>query len=126
MTLRSICMSALVLSLLVACSQAPTPPTPEQVAAAEAARPADPQVASIYQRSCVSCHTAPASTAPLVGLAAAWEPRLKQGMPVLVQHAREGYKAMPAKGLCSDCSDADLQKLIEFMSAPVPANKEKA
>jgi len=121
--LRSLCMSALALSLLVACSQAPTP---EQVAAAEAARPADAQVASIYQRSCVSCHTAPASTAPLVGLVSAWEPRLKQGMPVLVQHAREGYKAMPAKGLCSDCSDADLQKLIEFMSAPVPANKEKA
>jgi len=124
--LRSLCMSTLVLSLICACSKAPTPPTAEQVAAAEAATPADPQVASIYQRSCISCHTAPASTAPLVGMAAAWEPRLKLGMATLVQHARDGYKAMPAKGLCSDCSDADLQKLIEFMSAPVPANKEKA
>ena len=124
--LRSICMSALALSLVCACGRATMQPTPEQVAAAEAARPADAQVAGIYQRSCISCHTAPASTAPLVGFTAAWEPRLKQGMPVLVQHAREGYKAMSAKGLCSDCSDADLQKLIEFMAAPVSGNKEKA
>ncbi len=124
--LRSICMSAFALSLICACSPTPPQPTPQQIAAAEAAQPADPQVASIYQRSCVSCHTAPASTAPLVGFAAAWELRLKQGMPVLVQHVREGYKAMPAKGLCSDCSDADLQKLIEFMAVPVPVRKEKA
>jgi cytochrome c5 len=47
-------------------------------------------------------------------------------MPTLVQHAKNGYKAMPPKGLCSDCSDLDLQKLIEFMAAPRPPMKDKA
>jgi len=61
-----------------------------------------------------------------VGLEAAWKPRLQQGMPTLVQHAKNGYKAMPPKGLCSDCSDLDLQKLIEFMAAPRPPMKDKA
>lgn len=112
--------------LTCACSQAPEQPSPAQISVAESARPADPELSKIYQRSCISCHTAPASTAPLVGFEAAWEPRLKQGMPTLVLHAKNGFKAMPPKGLCSDCGDLDLQKLIEFMAAPRLPMKDKA
>ena len=124
--LRTFGMNWLTLLFMCACSPTPEPPTPEQVSAAESARPTDPELSKIYQRSCISCHTVPASTAPLVGFEAAWKPRLQQGMPTLVQHAKNGYKAMPPKGLCSDCSDLDLQKLIEFMAAPRPPMKDKA
>ena len=124
--LKAISAISLAVWLTCACSPAPVQPTPEQISAAESARPADPELSKIYQRSCISCHTAPASTAPLVGLETAWEPRLKQGMPALVLHAKNGYKTMPPKGLCSDCSDLDLQKLIEFMAAPRSPMKGKA
>lgn len=124
--LKAISAISFTVWLACACSPAPVQPTSEQISAAESARPADPELSRIYQRSCVSCHTAPASTAPLVGFEAAWESRLKQGMPTLVQHAKNGYKAMPPKGLCSDCSDLDLQKLIEFMAAPRQPGKERA
>jgi cytochrome c5 len=41
---------------------------------------------------------------------------LQQGMPVLVGHVKGGFRNMPAKGLCNDCSDADYEALIQFMS----------
>jgi len=122
--LRNLIMAVYAATVLGACTPKPVTPSAEQIGVAERARPADPQLAAIYQRSCISCHTAISSTAPIVGFAPAWQPRLKQGMTVLVEHARDGYKAMPAKGFCSDCSDQDLQKLIEFMSTEIPASKE--
>jgi len=116
---KKVLMAAILTSLLSACQQQAAVPTSAQIALAEQARPDDPALSQIYQRSCISCHTSLSSTAPIVGFSPAWKPRLAQGMTVLVQHAREGYKAMPPKGFCSDCSDQDLQKLIEFMSSPV-------
>jgi cytochrome c5 len=116
---KPVVLTACMAVWLCACSQQAALPEPAQIAAAEKAMPGDPGLSRIYQRSCISCHSVSSSTAPLTGFAAAWKPRLQQGMPVLVQHAREGYKAMPAKGFCSDCSDQDLQKLIEFMSTPI-------
>ncbi|MBC3883911.1 c-type cytochrome [Undibacterium griseum] len=105
--------------LLCACQPQHVTPGPQQISAAEAARPADMALSQIYQRSCISCHVSPASTAPLVGFEADWAPRLAQGQEVLLQHARDGYKAMPPKGFCSGCSDQDLRRLIEFMSTPI-------
>ena len=34
----------------------------------------------------------------------AYRPRLEQGMEALVQHVTQGFKAMPPRGLCMDCS----------------------
>ncbi|HET8693886.1 MAG TPA: c-type cytochrome [Aquabacterium sp.] len=101
---------------LAACGN-DTPPEPGEpdVARAESLRPADPRLAEKYERACVTCH-ATRSAAPLTGFAPAWAPRLRQGMDTLVAHARDGFKGMPAKGLCSDCTDADLHDLIAFMS----------
>ncbi|MFZ6864385.1 c-type cytochrome [Undibacterium sp. Ji67W] len=124
--LRTLIMAACAATVLAACTPKPAIPTAGQISAAETALPAEPQIAKIYQRSCIGCHTAVSSTAPIVGFAPAWQPRLQQGMATLVQHAREGYKAMPAKGYCSDCSDQDLQKLIEFMSTTIPARKDNS
>lgn len=105
-----------LLAMLAACSsEQPAEPTEQDVARAEALRPTDARLAEQYERACLTCH-ATRSAAPLTGFAPAWKPRLAQGQDVLLTHARDGYKGMPAKGLCSDCTDTDLRGLIAFMS----------
>ncbi|MGE8191108.1 c-type cytochrome, partial [Pseudomonas sp. NPDC086278] len=46
----------------------------------------------------------------------AWTPRLAKGMETLVQHVTQGFKAMPPRGLCMDCSAEDYQAIIHWMS----------
>ena len=69
-----------------------------------------------YAQSCASCHNAGVMAAPKLGDNAAWAPRLKQGNAVLLAHVKNGYKMMPPKGLCNDCTDAEFKALIKFMS----------
>lgn len=78
---------------------------------AYAAGPADQ-----YAKSCGACHNTGAAGAPKKGDKAAWAPRLKQGDAVLLAHVKNGFKAMPPKGLCMDCTDADFKALIKYMS----------
>lgn len=93
-------------------------PTPAQIAFAEAAAPGDAELAAIYERSCKNCHAVINTTAPLTGHRAAWRPRLEaRGTAGLLASARNGMKAMPAMGLCADCSDAQFSALIDFMAA---------
>ena len=47
-----------------------------------------------------------------------WKPLLAKGEQVLVSHTKQGYKNMPARGLCDSCTDEDYAALIRFMSAP--------
>jgi cytochrome c5 len=98
---------------LSGCSPAAPPITP-----AESARltPADDRLASLYETSCKTCHAIAGSGAPLAGDGAAWKPRLAQGMPTLVDHTVQGFKAMPAGGQCARCSPDDYRALISFMS----------
>lgn len=70
----------------------------------------------LYNQSCVTCHGAAVLGAPKTGDKAAWSARMKKGMPTLVKNVRNGYKNMPAGGLCTTCSDADLANLIELMA----------
>lgn len=70
----------------------------------------------LYNQSCVTCHGAAVLGAPKTGDKAAWNARMKKGMPALVKSVKEGYKNMPAKGLCSNCTDAELASLIELMA----------
>lgn len=97
--------------------RASVPPTDADVLAAERLRPARPELAVLYERSCLACHGV-RSAAPLTGHAPSWQARLQQGPDVLLAHTREGLRGMPAMGLCPDCSDAELQDLITFMSTP--------
>jgi hypothetical protein len=43
-------------------------------------QPASPQLAEIWQRACRNCHIVRDSGTPLASDAAAWKPRLAQGM----------------------------------------------
>lgn len=108
--------ASLLGALLAACTQHGTPPTAQEQARAQQMRPADPALASAYERSCMLCHAQADSGAPLTGAASAWAPRLRQGMDTLLARTENGFNAMPARGQCADCSAQDLRALIAFMA----------
>ena len=70
----------------------------------------------LYNRTCMACHASGAAGAPKTHDAAAWAPRLAKGMDVLVGSVKNGLNAMPPRGLCMDCTDAEYKALIEYMS----------
>ena len=69
----------------------------------------------IYNSNCMACHATGAAGAPKLGDVAAWAPRIAAGMGTLLANAIKGINAMPPKGLCMSCSDADLQAAIEYI-----------
>ena len=69
----------------------------------------------VYNKYCTACHTSGVMGAPKINNAADWEDRLAQGMDTVLQHAVEGYNAMPPKGTCSDCSEEEIQAAIDYM-----------
>lgn len=69
----------------------------------------------VYNTSCAACHGTGAAGAPKVGDAAAWAPRIAKGLDALLASATSGLNAMPPKGLCMTCSDAELRAAIEYM-----------
>ena len=69
----------------------------------------------VYNSNCVACHGTGAAGAPKLGDTAAWAPRIAAGMDSLLANATNGLKAMPPKGLCMTCSDAELQGAVEYM-----------
>ena len=83
---------------------------------AETAAAAEPMSAEqVYQSKCLGCHGTGVAGAPKLGDAAAWAPRIAQGMDTLMTNATNGLNAMPPKGLCMECSDADLNAVVQYM-----------
>lgn len=69
----------------------------------------------VYNTKCAVCHASGAAGAPKLGDAAAWAPRAAQGADALMAVAKSGKGAMPPKGLCMDCSDAELNSAVQYM-----------
>ena len=44
-----------------------------------------------------------------------WEPRVAQGEETLINHAIQGFNAMPARGTCADCSDDEIAATVKFL-----------
>ena len=87
-------------------------PKPAVVAAAGGG-PANPE--TTYNTYCTACHTSGAAGAPVLGNKEAWAPRVALGVDQLTQVVIKGLGAMPPRGMCSTCSDADLKAVVEFM-----------
>ncbi|MGI2261669.1 c-type cytochrome [Shewanella sp. GXUN23E] len=71
---------------------------------------------AVYNKACQVCHAMGVAGAPKAHDAAAWEPRLAQGLDTLVATVKAGKNAMPPGGMCTDCTDEDYKNAIEFMS----------
>lgn len=91
-------------------SAAKTEPTEVNLPTAE-------QAETLYNRSCISCHSSGIANAPKSHDLAAWQPRLEKGMSTLLENTKRGINAMPPMGMCTQCSDQDFEALIVYMSS---------
>jgi cytochrome c5 len=71
---------------------------------------------AVYSANCAACHTSGAAGAPKLGDAAGWSARIAQGYDVLVKHAVEGIRAMPARGGNPDLDDVEVARAVVYMA----------
>lgn len=72
----------------------------------------------VYNEACIACHGAGIGGAPVLGDAAAWEPRIAKGEETLGLHAIEGFTGvgyMPPKGGRMDLSDEEILDAVSYM-----------
>ena len=69
----------------------------------------------VYSAACQACHASGVAGAPVFGDTDAWGSRVDKGLETLVDHAINGFNAMPPKGGCSGCSDEEIQAAVEHM-----------
>jgi len=84
--------------------------------ASSAALAVDQDILDKYNNSCVNCHATGVSGAPITHNDQHWAPRLEKGLSRLLISVLFGLNAMPAGGLCFNCSDSDYIALIKYMS----------
>ena len=70
---------------------------------------------SVYNLGCAACHAAGLAGAPLFADLSQWGGRLEKGLEMLTNNAYSGYNAMPAKGLCMDCSREEIERSVQYM-----------
>lgn len=87
----------------------------QAAAAAPAAAGAPRSGEAVYNASCAGCHGTGAAGAPKLGDKGTWASRIGQGKPRLYQNAIKGIRAMPPKGMCMTCSDAEIKAAVDFM-----------
>lgn len=87
----------------------------EQAALAAAAASAPLTGEQLYKKDCAFCHDNGTAGAPKYGDKSGWAAHLAKGPEVLKEHALKGFKAMPAKGLCPQCSDADTLSALDHL-----------
>ncbi|MFK8050138.1 MAG: cytochrome c5 family protein [Halioglobus sp.] len=105
-----------LLGVIAACAKEQSPEAALTESASRDMRPADEQIAKIYDRSCRNCHTIAATGAPLTGDAPEWSVRLEKGMSTMVDNVVSGVGGMPPFGMCMDCNLEEFEALIIFMA----------
>ncbi len=69
----------------------------------------------VFQAQCSACHATGAAGAPKFGDAAAWGPRVKNGIEALVQSALKGKGNMGPQG-GGDFSDFEINRAVVYMA----------
>lgn len=69
----------------------------------------------IVNANCKVCHASGLNGAPILGNKANWAPRVAQGLPMLVEHASNGFGLMPAKGGKESLTEAEITQGIKYM-----------
>ncbi len=72
----------------------------------------------VFNKVCIQCHGADSATAnsPKITHNAEWAPRIAKGMPTLLDHAVNGFNAMPARGGNPSLTDDELARAIAHMA----------
>ena len=76
---------------------------------------------AVWEGTCMACHGGNKATgAPKITATRPWQPRIAQGLPVLIEHATQGfigktYAEMPARGGNPTLSDAQVAAAVAFM-----------
>lgn len=87
----------------------------EEAPASEEASSEPRSGSEVYDSACAACHNSGAAGAPKMGDSDAWADRIDKGLDTLVDHAINGFNAMPAKGGCSSCSDEEIEVAVEYI-----------
>jgi cytochrome c5 len=69
----------------------------------------------VYDSFCTTCHAVGVMSAPKLGNAGDWGPRAAKGKDTLYGHALNGFNSMPAKGMCSACSEDEIKAAVDYM-----------
>jgi len=69
----------------------------------------------VFKAQCTNCHTAGLVGAPKFGDAAAWGPRIKQGLDALIHSAMGGKGAMSPQG-GGDFEDIEVARAVVYMA----------
>ena len=74
---------------------------------------------SVYNAACFACHNTGVAGSPIIGDIPTWEPRIAQGLEVLLDHAINGFQGatgvMPARGGNAALTDAQVSAAVEYM-----------
>ena len=70
---------------------------------------------TVYNLGCAACHTAGLAGAPMFANVSQWQGRVEKGLETLVNNSYNGYNAMPARGLCMDCTREEIQNSVQYM-----------
>ncbi|QOR41032.1 cytochrome c5 family protein [Billgrantia diversa] len=73
----------------------------------------------IYSQVCMACHETGAAGAPVRGQEDAWADRAEKGWDTLLDHALNGFNAMPARGGNPNLSDEEVAAATAHLVSPV-------
>ena len=68
-----------------------------------------------YEMACASCHDEGKDRAPIKGDRDSWSARSQLWSTILVDHAKNGYLRMPARGGQMKLSDKAIEAAVEYM-----------
>lgn len=92
------------------------PPTAQSIPKAEDKNAEAKVGVTIYEQHCIICHRDGIAGAPKMQDAQDWKTRLDgRTIEDLLASAIKGLNAMPARGTCPECSEADLKAAIQYM-----------
>jgi cytochrome c5 len=69
----------------------------------------------IYTQACAFCHDRGMAGAPIYANTFSWGQRVDKGIDTLTYNVKYGLNAMPAMGLCADCTDEELRAVVQYM-----------
>lgn len=93
-----------------------------EVASAVAGPHVEKSGEEVVKAVCGMCHAAGLMNAPKIGDNAQWAPRIAQGYDMLVSHAINGIRSMPARGGNAALTDGEIANAVANMANASGAN----